>query len=275
MKSDLHIALMQIDIHWEQIDKNLQQITEQLTRLPSATELVLLPEMFATGFSMHADKLAQSMDGTIVQWMKQQAREHRMILCGSVIIREHGKYWNRLIWAQPDGQLGTYDKRHLFAYAGEDKFYTPGNRQLIARVNGWRIALHICYDLRFPVWCAQQPTDDGSAAYDVLAIVACWPASRIEAWDLLLRARALENQAYVIGVNRVGEEPPINRQDSHGILYTGHSAVVDPTGKWLYQSTQPRPEIITYTLSAQHLQQVRERFPFLRDRDHFTILHHR
>jgi omega-amidase len=273
MKTDLHIALMQIDIHWEQIDKNLQQIAEQLAQVPSETEIVLLPEMFATGFSMHVHKLAQAMDGTIVQWMKEKAKQHRVILCGSVMIYEQGKYWNRLIWMQPDGRFGMYDKRHLFAYAGEDQYYTPGNRQLIARVNGWRIALYICYDLRFPVWCAQQPTADGSAAYDVLAVVACWPASRIEAWDLLLQARAVENQAYVIGVNRVGEDPPADRKDSRGTQYSGHSAIVDPLGKWLYQSTQPQPETITYTLSAQHLQQVREHFPFLRDRDHFTILH--
>ncbi|SFV31254.1 nitrilase-related carbon-nitrogen hydrolase [Thermoflavifilum thermophilum] len=274
MKSHLHIALMQIDIQWEQIDENLQQIAQQLATLPGETEVVFLPEMFATGFSMHAEKLAQPMNGKIVQWMRELAYQHRIILCGSVIIYDEGNYWNRLIWMQPDGNFGTYDKRHLFAYAEENKYYTPGYRQLIVQVNGWRIALCICYDLRFPVWCAQQPTDDGSAAYDVLAVIASWPASRIEAWDLLLRARALENQAYVIGVNRVGEEPPATPHASHGTQYPGHSAIVDPVGKWLYHSTHPQPEIITHTLSAQHLQQVRKHFPFLRDRDRFTILNH-
>jgi len=274
MKSHLHIALMQIDIQWEQIDENLRQISQQLAALPRETEVVFLPEMFATGFSMNAEKLAQPMNGKIVQWMRERAYKHRIILCGSVMIYDQGKYWNRLIWMQPDGNFGTYDKRHLFAYAEEDKHYTSGSRQLIAQVNGWRIALYICYDLRFPVWCAQQPTDDGSAAYDVLAVIASWPASRIEAWDLLLQARALENQAYVIGVNRVGEEPPAKAHASHGIQYPGHSAIVDPAGKWLYRSTHPQPEIITHILSAQHLQQVRNHFPFLRDRDRFTILNH-
>ncbi|MBX5438531.1 MAG: nitrilase family protein [Thermoflavifilum sp.] len=265
MKAQLHLALMQIDIAWEQVDDNLQHIEQQLTQLPAATEVVFLPEMFATGFSMDVEKLAEPMDGRIVQWMKTQAARHRTILCGSVMIRDQGQFWNRLIWMQPDGKYGIYDKRHLFAYAGEDKHYKPGNRQLIAQVNGWRVALYVCYDLRFPVWCAQQPTDDGAPAYDVLAVVASWPSSRIEAWDLLLRARALENQAYAVGVNRVGKEP-------HGTLYPGHSAVIGPAGQVLHQASSGQEAVICCTLEAHQLQQVRQHHPFLRDRDHFTIL---
>ncbi|MCL6523503.1 MAG: amidohydrolase [Thermoflavifilum sp.] len=262
MKKDLHIALLQTNPCWENVPENLQQIDQQLNLIPHETEVVFLPEMFATGFSMRSDVLAQDMEGEIVQWMRTRAAQHKVILCGSVIIQESGNYYNRLIWMQPNEQLGIYDKRHLFAYAQEDQHYTAGNKRFIAQVNDWRIALVVCYDLRFPVWCAQ-PSD--TMPYDVLAVVANWPASRIAAWDALLQARAIENQAYVVGVNRVGN-------DGHGVYYPGHSQVVDPVGKICCQASTEQPEIIGCTLSDSHLQQVRQHYPFLRDRDHFIII---
>src|SRR6185312_3509522 len=227
------------------------------------TELVILPEMFSTGFSMQPRDLAEPMDGPTVSWMRDIAARKGIILTGSLIIREEGQYYNRLIWMLPNGQAGHYDKRHRFAYAGEHERYTAGNKRLVASVKGWRILLLICYDLRFPVWSRQQPADGGALEYDLVIYVANWPERRSHAWKTLLQARAIENEAFVIGVNRVGD-------DGHKIRHAGDSMIVDPLGAILYQGEE-KEEVFTMTLEKETLGSIRERFPFWRDADHFYI----
>lgn len=237
------------------LEKKIHSIKER-------TEIVILPEMFSTGFSMSAEKLAETMDGETVLWMKRVAAEKKIILTGSAIIEgEPGKYYNRLLWVLPNGQYGYYDKRHLFAYAEEDQHYHAGNKRLIASVKGWKINLLICYDLRFPVWARQQAGENPE--YDLLIYVANWPERRAEAWRSLLKARAIENQSYVIGVNRVGN-------DGKEIHYSGESMVIDPLGELLYTKKEEE-DIFTIVLDQEHLKQIRERFPFWKDADPFHI----
>ena len=218
-----------------------------------------LPEMFSTGFSMAPERLAETMDGHSVKWMADMAFRHRCILTGSLIIEEDGKYYNRMLWVQPDGRIGIYDKRHLFGYAGEDKHYTRGETRLITSVNGWRINLQVCYDLRFPVWARNQGDE-----YDVLLYVANWPEPRSLAWRTLLQARAIENQCYVAGVNRVGK-------DGKDFNYVGESSVFGPLGELLWRQAY-EPACHTVTLEKQPLQKVRARLPFLNDADGFMLL---
>ena len=199
--STLTITGIQTILHWEDPAANLKMLEEKINNISTKTEIVILPEMFSTGFSMKPDELAETMDGETVKWMKRIAAAKKIILTGSVIIEEGGKFFNRLIWALPNGQCGVYDKRHLFAYAGEDEKYTPGTKRLIASVKGWKINLLVCYDLRFPVWARQQAQEEGPE-YELLIYVANWPERRIHAWKTLLQARAIENQCYVVGVNR-------------------------------------------------------------------------
>ena len=264
----LQLSLLQTDLIWENPEANRQQIETQLQALPAGTHLIVLPEMFSTGFSMNPTQLAESMDGENVAWMKRVASDKRCILTGSFMAKEGDQYFNRLLWVLPNGQIGQYDKRHLFAFAGEDQHYTPGNKRLIASVNGWRIHLQICYDLRFPVWARQRSTydEDGNfhPEYDVLIYVANWPERRSEAWKTLLRARAIENQCYVVGVNRIGV-------DGHGINHSGDSMIISPIGDILHHSAD-RNELHTLTLDPVMLQETRERLPFLRDADGFMIL---
>ncbi len=264
----LSISLLQTSLHWEAPRQNLQSIGEQLKNLPPQTHLTILPGMFSTGFSMNPATYAETMEGPTVPWMKTMAAEKKTILVGSVMIKEADKYFNRLLWVLPNGQTGQYDKRHLFAYAGEDKQYTPGNKRLVASVNGWRINLQICYDLRFPVWSRQRSTYDEEGnfqpEYDLLLYVANWPARRADAWKTLLRARAIENQCYVIGVNRIGA-------DGNGIEHAGDSQIIDPMGNIVY-NCESRPQLYPTTLEPSVLKDSRERFPFLRDADGFMIL---
>jgi predicted amidohydrolase len=196
--------------------------------------------------------------------MKRISASKKIILTGSIIIEDGGKYYNRAIWMQPNGQWGCYDKRHLFAYAEEDKHYTAGTKRFVASVNGWKIALMVCYDLRFPVWSRQQSDDANAFEYDVLIYVANWPQRRSTAWKTLLQARAIENQCYVIGVNRVGE-------DGNGIYHSGNSMVVDPLGAVLYHK-EDAEEVFTITLERETLDAMRSKFPFARDADRFEIL---
>jgi predicted amidohydrolase len=215
--------------------------------------------MFSTGFSMEAERLAETMDGPTVQWMQDTAREHRIILTGSLIIKEGDQYYNRLVWMQPDGVYGTYDKRHLFGYAGEDGHYTPGGLKLITQVKGWRICPLVCYDLRFPVWSRYAE----GAEYDVLLYVANWPQKRSLAWKTLLPARAIENQCYVVGVNRVGV-------DGKGFAYSGDSGAYDPLGGMLWGHADDEA-VHTVVLSAKLLEETRGHLPFLRDADRFVL----
>src|SRR5215469_13860177 len=200
--STLTITGIQTNLHWEDKKANLQMFEEKISSISQPTEIVVLPEMFSTGFSMKPEKLAETMDGETVQWMKRVSAEKKIILTGSLIIEDNKKYFNRLIWMLPNGQVGYYDKRHLFAYGEEDQHFTAGNKRLIASVKGWKINLLVCYDLRFPIWARQTPApagEDGtSAEYDLLIYVANWPERRNHAWKTLLQARAIENQCYVV-----------------------------------------------------------------------------
>lgn len=273
--STLTISLIQTHLHWENKPANLQMLEEKIMGIAEKTELVVLPEMFSTGFSMRPEELAETMEGETVQWMKRIAAQKKVILTGSVIIKEEAadgqfNYYNRLIWMLPNGQYGVYDKRHRFAYAGEDDHYTAGSKRLIASVKGWKINLLVCYDLRFPVWARQSPPRlqergrGGEVEYDVLIYVANWPERRIQAWKTLLQARAIENQSYVVGANRVGD-------DGNKIHYSGESMIIDPLGEVLY-TKKDEEDIYTITLEKTHLDSVREKFPFWKDADAFMIM---
>lgn len=261
--ASLTFTLIQPHLHWEEKAANLQALERKIKTLGDSAQVVILPEMFSTGFSMKPEELAEDMQGDTVEWMKRVAAENRIILTGSLIIQERGRYFNRLIWMQPNGQYGYYDKRHLFAFGNEDEHYTAGHRRFIASANGFRINLMVCYDLRFPVWARQQFSEDGDFEYDVLVYVANWPERRSHAWKTLLTARAIENQCYVIGVNRVGE-------DGNKIYHSGDSMVVDPLGEVLYHKAHDE-DTFTITLEKEHLEQVRERFPFWKDADEFDL----
>lgn len=227
-------------------------------------QVVILPEMFSTGFSMKPSQLAEEMDGETVRWMKKIAAQEKIILTGSVIIKEDNEYFNRMIWMLPNGQYGYYNKRHLFAFAGEDQHYTGGTQRFIASVNGWKINLQVCYDLRFPVWARQQFDEEKNFEYDALIYVANWPERRSTAWKTLLQARAIENQCYVIGVNRVGA-------DGNDISHSGDSMVVDPLGEILYHK-KDEEDVFTITLKKEDLETVREKFQFWQDADEFSII---
>ena len=204
--SDLSFTLVQSSLHWEDTWANLQMFGQKMEAINTPTHVVVLPEMFSTGFSMKPEALALESYAQSLSWMKEMARKKKLIITGSVMAAEEDRYHNRMVWMQPDGAFGYYDKRHLFAYAGEHEHFAPGNQRLIASVNGWKVHLLVCYDLRFPVWARQQYGEGGSFEYDVLVYVANWPERRNSAWKTLLQARAIENQCYVIGVNRVGTD---------------------------------------------------------------------
>lgn len=261
--SKLTFTLIQSALHWENREANLKMFDEKIKNIKEKTQVVILPEMFSTGFSMKPEQLAETMSGKTVKWMKKLAAERKIIITGSVIVEENENYYNRLLWMLPNGQCGQYDKRHLFAYGEEDQYYTSGTQRLIASVNGWKINLLVCYDLRFPVWARQQFDQQQGFEYDVLIYVANWPERRVNAWKTLLRARAVENQCYVIGVNRVGK-------DNNDIYYSGDSMVIDPLGEILYQKEHVE-DVFTITLDKESLQQAREKFPFWRDADKFEI----
>ena len=277
----LTITLIQTDLQWEDKAANLRMLEHKIRSIKERTEIVVLPEMFNTGFSMQPELLGETMDEETVEWMKRVSAERKIILTGSFICRDNTgqtadsvpTYYNRLIWMLPNGEYGFYDKRHLFAFAGEDKFFSPGNKRFIASVKGWKINLLVCYDLRFPVWSRQSPLSgrrevggeaNAGAEYDVLIYVANWPERRSHAWKTLLCARAIENQSYVVGVNRVGN-------DGNNIYHSGDSMVIDPLGEVLYH-VKDDEDVFTITLDKTHLQSVRDKLPFLRDGDSFDIM---
>jgi omega-amidase len=262
----LTVTTIQTNLAWEDKAANLELLENKINAIKERTEIVVLPEMFSTGFSMRPALFAETMDGETVAWMKRLAANHKIILTGSCIIEETGQYFNRLIWMLPNGQYGYYDKRHLFAYAGEDKHYSAGKKRLIASVKGWKINLQVCYDLRFPVWARQNPSssgEKGSPEYDVLIYVANWPEKRNHAWKTLLCARAIENQCYVVGVNRVGN-------DGNNIYHSGNSLVISPLGEVLYHMADDE-DIFTITLEKETLEAARKKFPFWKDGDGFII----
>lgn len=260
--ASITLTLLQTNLHWEDKTANLKMLEQKISSIKGKTEVVILPEMFNTGFSMRPAEMAETMDGATVQWMKKMAAEKKIILTGSIIIKEGEKYFNRLIWMLPTGQYGIYDKRHRFAFAGEDDAYSAGDKRLIASVKGWKINLQVCYDLRFPVWARQQQNNN-IPEYDVLIYVANWPERRNHAWKTLLQARAIENQCYVIGVNRVGD-------DGNKIYHSGDSMIIGPLGNSLYHK-KDEEDIFTISLEKDSLQSIRDKFPFLKDADEFQI----
>ncbi len=270
--SSLTITTIQTNLIWENKEANLLQLEEKINAIEERTEIVVLPEMFSTGFTMQPQLFAEEMparagsdgDGGTVEWMQTIAADKKIVLTGSIIIKEDDKFYNRLIWMLPNGTYGYYDKRHLFAYAGEDQHYAAGNKRLIASVKGWKINLQVCYDLRFPVWARQHNGEQSTPEYDVLIYVANWPERRSHAWKTLLCARAIENQCYVVGVNRVGT-------DGKNINHSGNSLVIDPLGEVLYHKADEE-DIFTITLERERLDEVRMKFPFWKDGDDFRLL---
>lgn len=264
----LIFTTIQTDLHWENKRANLEMLEKKILSITEKTNIVLLPEMFSTGFSMQPELFAETMEGETINWMKDIAQKKNIILGGSIIAADGENYLNRFIWMQPDGRFGCYDKRHCFALAGEDLHYASGNKRTIASVGGWKINLQICYDLRFPVWSRQQLKADEqnevSPEYDVLVYVANWPERRSHAWKTLLQARAIENQCFVLGVNRVGN-------DGKNIYHSGDTMVVSPMGEILYHKAHEE-HIHTITLEKIILEEVRNNLPFWRDADGFIVV---
>ena len=251
---NLIVTFIQTELVWEDVQANLDMLDQKIEAIQTPTDLILLPEMFSTGFSMNPAGLAETMQGRAVNWMMKKAKEKAADITGSLMIEEDGCYFNRLVWAKPDGRVLAYDKKHLFRMSGEEKAYCAGNQQLTVTLKGWRIRPFICYDLRFPVWMR-----NSADPYDLAIVTANWPASREIQWQTLLRARAIENQSYVIGVNRIGV-------DGNQIEYNGYSCVIDYQGNVHFQEVK-RPLTQTASLSLATLQNYRETFPVWMDRD--------
>ena len=254
---ELRVCLVQADLAWEDKTRNLEQLYA-LVADSAPSDLVVLPEMFATGFTMNAEANAEEPNGEAVIWMQKLAKERAAVVTGSLIIKDEGNFYNRLFWVEPDGTIITYNKRHLFSLAGEEKIYSAGTERVLITYKGWRIMPQVCYDLRFPVWCRND------LQYDLLYFVANWPERRSYPWKQLLIARAIENQAYVIGVNRVGN-------DGNDVYHSGDSAAIDPLGAYVAALKPGQVTTQVVTISKSEIQNVRSRFGFLKDRDDFTI----
>lgn len=253
----MKVTLVQSPLAWENAEANLQNFSVLLTGTES-TDLIILPEMFSSGFTMAPGTVAETMDGPSVNWMRNLAAQKDCAVAGSLVIVENGKYYNRLIFMCPDGTLHSYDKRHLFSHAGEDNHYTAGREKVIVDYKGWKICLQVCYDLRFPVFARN------NVHYDLLLYVANWPTSRIYAWDTLLKARAIENVCFTVGVNRIGA-------DASGQEYCGHSKVVDHLGQPILECADAIGAY-TVTMNRKALKEFRIKFGVLNDMDKFTLL---
>ncbi len=290
---NLQVTLCQLSLIWEDIPANLQRIRELIFKHDQHTDIILLPELFSTGFTMSVTNLAETMNGRTISWMKKIAQSRKTILAGSIIIREKGEFYNRLIAVRQDGSSTFYDKRHLFRMSDENEHYSPGNRKMIISAGNWRLCPLICYDLRFPVWSrnrnesreriprsfaarvsehkkSNQRIDDSSqqsceeSQYDVLIYIANWPQQRRDVWRTLLMARAIENNSYVIGINRVGT-------DGMGIEYQGETMLVNFMGQVIEEFSDSSEEIRTLSLDWDSLQEFRRKFPVHLDADDFTI----
>jgi len=258
--SNLKVTVFQAYVFWENIDKNLQNMTLRLSvGLREKTDLIVLPEMFNTGFTMNTRNMAEDMDGKTMQWMSRTAKQYQCVVTGSLIIQENGKYYNRMIWMAADGQYQFYDKHHLFGLGDEHLHFQSGEIPLTVELKGWKIRLAICYDLRFPVWLRNSKTDP----YDILLVVASWPDKRSAHWRTLIHARAIENQSYVIAVNRVGH-------DGHQVYHGGHSMCIDALGNTIYNKPEDE-DLYTFTVYYEELEKARRQFPFLRDADSFKL----
>lgn len=269
MMKDLKITTVQTKLYWEDPVRNLKMFSRILNKLPGkSSDIIILPEMFTTGFSMKAEMLAEAPGGLSMQWMEEMASSLKSVICGSIIIYDKKKFYNRFIWMQPDGTVYHYDKRHLFRMAGENEIYSPGNDKRIIEYKGWKICPQVCYDLRFPVYTRnrmQKKNIKGRYDYDLLIYVANWPSARRYAWEQLLIARAIENQCYVAGVNRVGKDAKDNR-------YAGGSAVIDFKGELLNKKFREGTIIDTSSISMKTLTEFRLKFPVLADADTFQLL---
>ncbi len=259
MSINLNIALIQTDTVWKNIDQNLNNLSKKVIDISKDVDLIILPELFSTGFTMKGENLAETMRGKSVQWMKKQAFEKNSLIIGSLIIRENSKIFNRLIVTFPNGGLEYYDKRHLFSFAGEDKVFSSGETKLVFDYKGFKICPLICYDLRFPVWARN------TEEMDILIYVANWPIARIQSWDILLKARAIENLCYSIGVNRVGV-------DNNNLVYSGHSVVYDAIGNTLLDFKEGKEDIKLITLHKDYIENTRNKFGFLEDKDEFELM---
>ncbi len=258
MKDELKVALLQSDLVWEAPELNRKAFSEKIKDITEQVDIIILPEMFTTGFTMNAAEVAETMEGKTVGWMKYEASKHNAAIVGSVIILEDDAYYNRLLFVEPSGKITIYNKRHTFTLVGEDKVFTAGKEKVIIEYKGWSICPLVCYDLRFPVWARNTEN------YDVLIYVANWPKPRVSAWDALLKARAIENMSYCIGVNRVGIDG-VNSE------YSGHSAVYNVLGDLLTSFGVNKEQTEIVTLEKRHISAYRNKLKFLNDRDTFTL----
>jgi omega-amidase len=259
MPNTISVTLLQTNIIWENPEANRDVIQQLLLKNNIKTELILLPETFTTGFSMNAAALAEPMNGNTIEWMRQLAEKFNTAVAGSVIIKENNHFYNRFIFITPDNALHSYDKRHLFRMGNEDQNFSNGTSRVIINYKGIKILPQVCYDLRFPVWSRNRND------YDLAVYVANWPASRIEVWNTLLKARAIENQAYVIGVNRVGT-------DGNGIEYCGESQFIDPYGNKKESLGNASDSLMTISINIDELNDFRSKFPVWKDADEFRLI---
>ena len=260
---DLNITLMQTALFWEDKKKNIDQFANLIQGIKEETDLIMLPEMFNTGFSMDPERLAEEMGGESMEFIRQMASEKNSAVTATLMIKEGDDYVNRLVFYYPDGTYVTYDKRHLFRLSGEDKCFRGGDKKTIISLKGWNLSPMICYDLRFPVW-SKNSLKDGNYEYDLLFFLANWPIVRAYPWKILMVARAMENMAYVAGVNRIGK-------DGSGMDHSGDSMVVDPKGNILFQAPERTEVIQRVTLNWRDLKLFRESFAFGLDWDTFSI----
>ncbi len=258
MQNELKIAIIQANLVWENPIQNRTNFSEKINTVSEAVDLIILPEMITSGFTMNAETIAETMDGETVTWLKKLAQKKDAAITGSLVIKEHGDYFNRCFFVEPDGTISTYDKRHTFTLAGEHKVYKAGKTKTIINYKGWSICPLICYDLRFPVWARNVEN------YDLLLYVANWPKVRINAWDILLKARAIENMAYCIGVNRVG-------LDGNNYEYPGHSAAYDVLGNRIDSISEDKETIDIVVLEKNHIKKYRGKLNFLNDKDDFNL----
>jgi omega-amidase len=258
----LQIALIQTDLYWKDKVANMAMLEEKISQLQKNLDLIVLPEMFPTGFTMDTKEVGEPMNFTVTKWMKQMASHTGAVIAGSVIITESGRHYNRMLWVFPDGQVNHYDKRHLFRMAGEDQHFSMGNEKVVIALKGWKILPQVCYDLRFPVW-SRNTASNGEMAYDVLVNVASWPSPRVSAWDILLKARAVENLCYAVGVNRIGV-------DGNEVSYSGHSAVYGFKGETIADLGEEEG-IVVVALDYKQLANYREKFPAWEDADRFLL----
>lgn len=253
----MKIALIQAPLIWENPKANRNYFEEKINAIQESVDLVILPEMFTTGFTMNPNDVGETMQGETVLWLQSLAKARNTAITASLTIRENGNFYNRLLFVFPSGEMQQYDKRHLFTLAGEDKIYAPGSDRLIVEYKGFRICPLVCYDLRFPVF--SRNTED----YDLLLYVANWPKIRINAWDALLKGRAIENMSYVVGVNRIGE-------DNNGYEYIGHSQAVDFLGNYILEP-QESEGVFLVELDKEKMLETRRKLDFLSDKDSFEI----